>query len=279
MSEEPHQDPRMQDMVRYEVADGIATITLDREEARNALTWDMRDRLGDLFVEASQDLSVRVVVLTGTGRSFCAGADLRKPQPVAPRPDGAPKYAAGDVTKLLQQGWQRLTSTVLGCDKPVICALNGVAAGGGAQLALACDLVIASDAASLVEVFVDRGIVPDAGAAWLVTRLVGPHKAKELLFLGDKVQGEELAHIGLVNRVVPAQQLDAEVAQLAKRLALAPTKAIAITKQLVNKAYESSLQEGLWDEAVGQELAQSTNDASEGVRAFVERRDAKFKGW
>ncbi len=269
----------LDDLVRYEVADGIARITIDREDARNALTWDMRDRLGDLFEQASDDLAVRVVVLTGTGRAFCAGADLRKPQPMSPRPDDAPKYAAGDVTQLLQRGWQRLTSTVLDCAKPVICALNGVAAGGGAQLALACDLVIASDAASLVEVFVDRGIVPDAGAAYLVTRLVGPHRAKELFFLGDKVRGDDLARIGLVNRVVPAAELDAAVEELATRLASAPTKAIAITKQLVNKAYESDRTTALWDEAVGQEIAQASHDAGEGVRAFVERREPDFKGW
>lgn len=269
----------LHELVRYELIDGVATITLDREDARNALTWEMRDRLGDLFRHASDDLAVRVVVLTGTGRAFCAGADLRKPQPMPERPEGAPKYAAGDVTQLLQQGWQRLTRTVLECRKPVICSLNGVAAGGGAQLALACDLVIASEDASLVEVFVDRGIVPDAGAAWLVTRLVGPHKAKELFFLGDKVRGSELAAIGLVNRVVPAVELDAEVAELAARLRAAPTKAIAITKDLVNKAYESDLTSALWDEAVGQEMAQSTVDAGEGVRAFVERREPDFKGW
>ncbi len=272
-------DTPLDDLVRYEVADGIARITIDREDARNALTWDMRDRLGDLFEQASEDLAVRVVVLTGTGRAFCAGADLRKPQPMAERPDGAPKYAQGDVTRLLQQGWQRLTSTVLDCEKPVVCALNGVAAGGGAQLALACDLVLASEDASLVEVFVDRGIVPDAGAAWIVTRLVGPHRAKELFFLGEKVRGADLERIGLVNRVVPTADLAAEVDALAKRLAAAPTRAIAVTKQLVNKAYESDRTTALWDEAVGQELVQGTKDAAEGVRAFVERRDPDFRGW
>lgn len=272
-------EPAVDELVRYEVADGIARITIDREDARNALTWDMRDHLGDLFERASDDLEVRVVVLTGAGRAFCAGADLRKPQPMSPRPDDAPKYAAGDVTRLLQNGWQRLTSTVLDCEKPVIAALNGVAAGGGAQLALACDLVIASEDASLVEVFVDRGIVPDAGAAYLVTRLVGPQRAKELFFLGDKVRGADLERLGLANRVVPAAELTGTVDELAKRLAAAPTKAIAITKQLVNKAFESDRERALWDEAVGQELAQQTHDAAEGVRAFVERRDPTFKGW
>ncbi len=266
-------------LIRYEVADGVARITIDREDARNALTWDMRDHLGDLFERASADLGVRVVVLTGTGRAFCAGADLRKPQPMPERPEGAPRYAAGEVTRLLESGWQRLVSTVLDCGKPVICALNGVAAGGGAQLALACDLVIASLDASLVEVFVDRGIVPDAGAAYLVTRLVGPQRAKELFFFGEKVRGAELERMGLVNRVVPAAELESTVNELAKRLAAAPTQAIAITKALVNRAFESDRTTALRDEAVGQEIAQGTHDAAEGVKAFVERRDPTFRGW
>lgn len=272
-------DKPLDELVRHELRDGIATITIDREDARNALTWDMRDRVADLLEQASDDLFVRVVVLTGTGGSFCAGADLRRPQPTSARPEGAPAHPSGDVTRLLQQGWQRLTRAVLECNKPVICGLNGVAAGGGAQLALACDLVIASEDASLVEVFVDRGIVPDAGAAWIVTRLVGPHRAKELFLLGERVRGQDLASMGLVNRVVPAPDLAGAVAELAARLAIAPTAAIAITKRLVNKAHESSLDEALWDEAVGQELAQSTHDAAEGVRAFIERREADFRGW
>lgn len=269
----------LEELVRCEVADGIARITIDREDAHNALTWEMRDRLGDLFEQLSEDLAVRVVVLTGTGRSFCAGADLRKPQPGVARPEDAPARAVGDVTRLLQRGWQRLTSTVLACDKPVIAELNGVAAGGGAQLALACDLVVASHEASLVEVFVDRGIVPDAGAAWLVTRLVGPQRAKELFFLGDKVRGEDLERLGLANRVVAAPDLRVAVDELAGRLAAAPTQAIAVTKRLVNRAFESDLSTALLDEAVGQELVQGTHDAAEGVRAFVERRSPDFRGW
>jgi len=269
----------LEELVRYEVADGIARITIDREDARNALTWDMRDRLGDLFEEASVDLNVRAVVLSGTGKAFCAGADLRKRQATAPRPDDAPKYTAGDITRMLQEGWQRLVSTVLDCAKPVIVVVNGIAAGGGCQLALAGDLVVASHDAAFTEVFVKRGIVPDAGAAYLVTRLVGPQKAKELFFFGDKVSAADAHAMGLVNKVVPADQLDAAVDEWAKRLAVAPTKAIAMTKSLVNKAFESDRATALHDEAVGQEIVQKTTDAGEGVQAFVERRDPAFKGW
>ena len=272
-------DTPLDALVRYAVADGIARITIDRPAAKNALRWDMRDRIGDLFEQASRDLAVRTVVLAGAGGAFCAGADLRTPQPTPPRPDDAPKRTAGEITRLLAEGWQRLVSTVLDCEKPVIAAVDGVAAGGGCQLALACDLVLASERARFVEVFVHRGIVPDAGAAYLLTRLVGPQRAKELLFLGDPVTADQAAALGLVNRVVPSGELDGLVDDWAGRLAVAPTKAIAVTKQLVNRAFESDRTSALHDEGVGQELVQATQDASEGVRAFVERRDPQFRGW
>ena len=272
-------DTPLDALVRYALDDGIARITIDRPDAKNALRWDMRDRIGDLLVEASRDLTVRVVVLAGAGGAFCAGADLRTPQPGPPRPDDAPKRTAGEITRLLAEGWQRLVSAVLDCEKPVMAAVDGVAAGGGCQLALACDLVLASENARFVEVFVHRGIVPDAGAAYLLARLVGPQRAKELLFLGDPVSADQAAALGLVNRVVPAGELDGLVGEWAGRLAAAPTKAIAVTKQLVNRAFESDRATALRDEGIGQELVQGTQDAAEGVRAFVERRDPTFRGW
>lgn len=259
---------------------GIATITIDRAEAKNALTQPMRDHLGDLFEQLSADLRVRVVVLRGSGDAFCAGADLRggqKDRP--PRPDGAPQMAAGEITAMLQEGWQRLISTIQDCNKPVIAQVNGVAAGGGFQLAVACDLVLAAESARFVQVFVHRGIVPDAGAAYLVTRLIGPQRAKELFFLGDKVGAGDAERIGLVNRVVPDADLDKAIDELAGRLAALPTAAIAVTKRLVNRAYESDRTTALWDEAVGQEVVQRSEDAAEGVAAFRERRDPEFKGY
>lgn len=273
-------DRPVTDLVTSTVDDrGIARITIDRPEAKNALTWTMRDRLADLFAEVGADVGVRAVVLTGAGGAFCAGADLRLPQPPPPRPDDAPPRVVGEVTALLQSGWQRLVSAVLDCPKPVIAAVDGVAAGGGAQLALACDLVLASDRARFVQVFIDRGIVPDAGAAYLVTRLVGPQRAKELFFLGDAVGAEDARAMGLVNRVVPADDLPALVEEWAGRLAAKPTRAIGVTKSLINRAFESDRTTALRDEAVGQELVQASHDAAEGVRAFVERRDPEFRGW
>jgi 2-(1,2-epoxy-1,2-dihydrophenyl)acetyl-CoA isomerase len=270
----------LDDIVRWQVDDaGVARLTIDRPDARNALTWMMRDRISELLEAASVDVGVRAIVITGTGGAFCAGADLRLPQPPPPRPDDAPGRVAGEIATLVARGWQRLATSVLDCDKPVIAAVDGVAAGGGAQLALACDLVIASDRARFVQVFIDRGIVPDAGAAYIVTRLVGPQRAKELFFLGDSVDAPQALDMGLVNRVVAADDLADTVDQLAARLASKPTRAIAVTKALVNRALESDRITALRDEAIGQEIVQATDDAREGVRAFVERREPKFRGW
>lgn len=273
-------DRSLEELVAYDLdARGVATITIDRPETKNALTYLMRDRVSDLLEAASADVNVRVVVVSGSGGAFCAGADLRMPQPPNPRPDDAPKFVAGEVAMLLERGWQRLARAVLECTKPVIAAVDGVAAGGGAQLALACDLVLVSERATFVEVFVNRGIVPDAGAAYIVTRLVGPQKAKELFFFGDSVTADEAYRIGLANRVAAVADLPTLVDEWAGRLATQPTRAIGQTKLLVNRALQSDLDTALRDEAVAQELVQQTYDAREGVQAFVERRDPEFKGW
>jgi 2-(1,2-epoxy-1,2-dihydrophenyl)acetyl-CoA isomerase len=269
----------LEELVRYDLDGGVARITIDREEARNALTASMRDRLIRLFEDASADLHVRVVVLAGKGTSFCTGADLRGGQARAPRPEDAPDVAPGDVARLVRQGWQRLVAAVLDCEKPVVAAVNGTAAGAGVHLALACDLVIAAESARLIEVFVRRGIIPDAGGAYLLARLVGPQRAKELMFFGDDVPAERALELGLVNRVVPDADLDNAVEEWVQRLVVAPTRAIAQTKALVNRALDSDRAAAFADEANAQELNQATGDAQEGVRSFVERRRPKFRGW
>ena len=266
-------------LVRYAVDGGVARIVLDRPDAKNALTAFMRDRLRDLFEQASADLHVRVVVLTGSGDAFCTGADLRGSQPAAPRPHGAPDVAAGDVARVVRSGWQRLVASVLDCEKPVVCGVNGTAAGAGVHLALACDLVIASSQARFIEVFARRGIIPDAGGAYLLTRLAGPQRAKELFFFGDDLPAARALEYGLVNRVVEPEALAAAVDDWAQRLAVAPTRALAQTKALVNRAFESDRGTAFADEATGQELVAASEDFSEGIRAFVERRAPDFKGW
>jgi 2-(1,2-epoxy-1,2-dihydrophenyl)acetyl-CoA isomerase len=268
------------DLLR-ELDGGVLRVTLNRPDAGNALTQDMRDELPVIFDDASADPSVRVVVLSAAGeRHFCTGADLRagRREP-PPKPEGAPDRIVGDVARTIQRGWQRLVTSILDCEKPVICGVNGTAAGGGMHLALACDLVIAAEEAKFVEVFVRRGIAPDAGGAYLLARLVGPQKAKELFFFGDDVPAPEAHRIGLVNRVVPRADLPKALDKWASRLAAAPTKAIGVAKWLTNKALDVDRAASLWDEAHGQELVSGTEDSKEGLRAFAERRDPQFKGW
>jgi 2-(1,2-epoxy-1,2-dihydrophenyl)acetyl-CoA isomerase len=268
------------DAVLRTVADGVAWITLNRPEAGNAITLAMREQIIGWLEEASADLAVRVVVLTGAGeKGFCTGADLRSSGPGPTRPEGAPERAVGDAARLIRTGWQRLVSAVLDCEKPVIAAVNATAAGGGMHLALACDLVLAAEEAKFIEVFVRRGIAPDAGGAYLLPRLIGPQRAKELFFFGDDLPALEAERLGLVNRVVPRAQLLALAGEWAARLASGPTRAIAMAKVLTNRSLESDRATALWDEAVAQELVTGTEDCREGLAAFAERRPPAFRGW
>jgi 2-(1,2-epoxy-1,2-dihydrophenyl)acetyl-CoA isomerase len=268
------------DHLRWQVDDGVAWITLNRPEAGNALTTAMRDQLTEWFEAASRDLAVRAVVLTGTGeKGFCTGADLR-PQPSGEvRPEGAPARTAGEAARMIREGWQRLIVSVLDCEKPVIAAVNATAAGGGLHLAMACDLVLAAEEASFLAVFVRRGIGPDAGGGYLLPRLIGPQRAKELFFFGDEVSAHEAARLGLVNRVVPRDGLEELTRQWASRLAAGPTKAIAMAKHLTNRSFESERAAAFWDESVAQEMVVGTEDCREGLTAFAEHRAPTFKGW
>ncbi|WP_053708439.1 enoyl-CoA hydratase/isomerase family protein [Streptomyces sp. NRRL B-3648] len=257
--------------VRHEIRDGVAYLTLNRPESLNALTPAMRDRLVDLLAEASAAPDVRAVVLTGTGRGFCAGADLRGGA-------GPGDRVPGDVARLLRLGAQRLICAVLDCEKPVLAAVNGTAAGLGAHLAFACDLVLAAESARFVEVFVRRGLVPDAAGAYLLPRLIGPQRAKELMFFGDAVPAPEAHRLGLVNRVVPDPGLPAATQEWATRLSAGPTRALALAKQLLNTSLDTDRASALAAEAWAQEINMTTADAGEGLRAFAERRDARFRG-
>ncbi|ADI09412.1 putative oxidoreductase [Streptomyces bingchenggensis BCW-1] len=253
----------------------MAWITLDRPAAMNAITPDQRERLISLLDDASADPAVGAVVLTATGKGFCAGADLRGG---ARTGASGGERVAGDVARLIRRGAQRLIAAVLDCEKPVIAAVNGTAAGLGAHLAFACDLVIAAESARFIEVFVRRGLVPDGGGAYLLPRLIGPQRAKELLFFGDSLSAAEAERIGLVNRVVPDGELAKTAREWAERLAGGPTRAIALTKQLVNGSLEADRAAAFAAEAAAQEINMTTADAQEGVRAFAERRAPEYRG-
>ncbi len=255
-----------------ETRDGVLWITLNRPDVANALLPAQRDRIIAWLEEASADAAIRVVVLAATGRHFCSGADLGAGDATAPAP------AAGDVSRLLRRGAQRLIAAVLDCEKPVIAEVRGAAAGIGAHLALACDFVVAAEDARFIEVFVRRALVPDGGGAYLLPRLVGPLKAKQLMMLGDDLPAAKAVELGLVTEVAPRDELRTRTEALAARAAAAPTRTLAAIKWLVNASLESSRAQAFADEAVAQENNMGTEDAEEGIASFRERRPARYQG-
>ncbi|MFG2139434.1 enoyl-CoA hydratase/isomerase family protein [Streptomyces sp. NPDC048650] len=269
---QPEPSPSASPLILHATDNGVARITLNRPAAMNALTWDQRERIIELLADASADPDVRAVVITATGKGFCAGADLRG------SPSASEPRVAGDVARLIRRGAQRFIGAVLDCEKPVLAAVNGTAAGIGAHLALACDLVLAAESARFIEVFVRRGLVPDGGGAYLLPRLIGPQRAKELMFFGDAVPAAEAERLGLVNRVVPDDELGKTAREWAERLAAGPTRALALTKQLVNASFDADRAASFAAEAAAQEINMTTADAQEGVASFVERRGPVYRG-
>jgi len=251
----------------YTVVDGIATINLNRPDVYNALNDEITFELQDAFKACAKDAEVRVVVLTGAGKAFCSGQDL--------------KSAAGQKRSFLDSLHRRynpIIRAMRGLPKPILCRLNGVAAGAGCSLALASDMIIASEEATLIEVFINIGLVPDSGSSYFLPRLVGMSKAFELCTMGSKVKAAEALQLGLVSRVVPATELDAAVKEYTDYFSKAPTKAIGIIKKMLNKAATADLDEMLDYEAYCQETAGGTHDHQEGVKAFLEKRKPVFLG-
>jgi 2-(1,2-epoxy-1,2-dihydrophenyl)acetyl-CoA isomerase len=263
----------MADPVLVRVDGGLAWLTLNRPEARNAIDDAMREALFAALARVADDPEIRAAVLTATGDAFCPGADLRSGRKDAPAP-----LHPGAARALMKRNSQRLIRTILELEKPIVAAVNGVAAGMGAHLALACDLVIMASEARFIEVFVRRGLAVDAAGAFLLSRLVGLLKAKELVLLGDDLPAEEALRLGLCNRVVPRAELEETARAWGDRLARGPTFALGLSKRLLERAYESSLETALEEEALAQSLVARSEDVQEGMRAFAERRKPEFKG-
>src|SRR5579863_7569018 len=273
-------DQPLEEQVLHRVENRVSWITLNRPEVRNAITHDQRERVIALLEDASAHVEIGAVVLTATGEGFCTGADLRAGRRPAPaKPEGAPDRIVGDAARMIRRGAQRLIAAVLDCEKPVVAAVNGTAAGIGAHLAFACDLVVAAEEARFIEVFVRRGISPDGGGAYLLPRLVGLQKGKELVFFGDDLPAAEAERLGLVNRVVPRADLERAPGELAGRLAKGPTKALGMAKWLLNRSLDSDRATAFDEEAWAQELVVGTADSKEGIASFVERREPDFKGF
>ncbi|HRE66453.1 MAG TPA: enoyl-CoA hydratase-related protein [Cyclobacteriaceae bacterium] len=252
----------------YTVSNGVATVTLNRPEVYNALNDEITYELQDAWKACAKDEQVRVVVLTGAGKAFCSGQDL--------------KAASGKEKRSFKESLDKRYNPIIRAmrtlPKPIVGKINGVAAGAGCSLALACDILVAAEEASLIEVFINIGLVPDSGSAYFLPRLVGTAKAFELCSTGRKVPAAEAMQLGLVNKVVPLLQLDDAVKSYTDYFATAPTQAIGLIKRMLNKSTQATLDEMLEYEAYCQEIAGTSSDYKEGVTAFLEKRKAEFKG-
>jgi 2-(1,2-epoxy-1,2-dihydrophenyl)acetyl-CoA isomerase len=256
--------------IQLTIDNQVAWVTLNRPDARNAVNDEMREELLGVLADARTNPDVRALVLTGVGKGFCTGADLS-------RRGGGPT-GPGAAREMMRTRSQRLIRALWELEKPVIAAVNGVAAGLGAHLAFACDLIIAAADARFIEVFVRRGIAVDGGGAYLLPRLIGLAKAKELVFFGEDLSAEDALGIGLINRVVSGDGLHAAAKEWAERLASGPTFAIGMSKRLLNRSLDSDLETALDEEAMAQSLVTQSDDTKEGMAAFAERRQPAFKG-
>jgi 2-(1,2-epoxy-1,2-dihydrophenyl)acetyl-CoA isomerase len=251
---------------------GILTITLNRPDKLNAFTDTMLDELTSAFSQAEADSSVRSVVLTGAGRGFCPGQDLAS---------AVERGAGADGFSYAQHLHAHYDPLILGMrrfPKPIIAAINGVAAGAGMSLALACDYRIAVDTATFIQAFVKVGLVPDSGSTWMLPRLIGLTRALDMMLTGRRVNAAEALEWGMVNAVVSAEELMREAYDIAEAFANAPTRTIGLIKQAVEFASTSTLQAALDKEAELQDVAGHTADHAEGIAAFLEKRPAQFKG-
>jgi 2-(1,2-epoxy-1,2-dihydrophenyl)acetyl-CoA isomerase len=264
----------MSDTLRFTIEDGVGWIVLNRPEARNAMNAEMREAYLAALQQCAENPDVRAVVLTATGKGFCTGADLSGSR--AATGAAGPPHPGG--TRDAMKPSQRVIRALWDLEKPIVCGVNGVAAGLGAHLAYACDLVIAAEDARFIEVFVRRGIALDAGGGFLLPRTIGLHKAKELVFFGDDLSAQDAERLGLVNKVVPAAELEATVRQWAKRLAEGPTFAIGLSKRLLNRSLQADMDTLFAEEAFTQALVANSEDMREGIRSFMEKRPPAFKG-
>lgn len=254
--------------LNYALREGVATIHLNRPEVYNALNDEITYELQDALKQVTKDSNVRVVVLTGEGKAFCSGQDLKATA-------GGAKRSFIDS---LHKRYNPIIKAMRELPKPIIGRLNGVAAGAGCSLALACDVLVASENATLIEVFINIGLVPDSGSSYFLPRLVGRAKAFEWCSMGSRINAAEAATLGLVNKVVPVDMLDEAVKEYTDYFASAPTRSIGLIKKMLNKSNTATLEEMLEYEAYCQEIAGNSEDYREGVKAFLEKRKPVFTG-
>lgn len=259
---------KMSQFILSEKIGAILKITLNRPDKYNSFVREMALALQSELKNANSNEEIRAIYLTGNGKAFCAGQDLAE----AIDPNGP------ELTKIVSEHYNPIIEQIRNLDKPVIAAVNGVAAGAGANIALACDIVVATKSASFIQAFSKIGLIPDSGGTYTLTRLVGLQKASALMMLGDKVAPEEAQEMGMIYKVFEDEEFEKSSMKIAQKLSLMPTKALAYTKKLLNESFQNTLSEQLKLEDKYQSLAGKSYDYEEGVNAFLEKRPASFKG-
>jgi len=255
--------------ILLKIENSVAWITLNRPDVFNSFNREMALLLQDILDNCDNDTNVRAIVITGNGKAFCAGQDLKE----VTDPELNPGFR-----KILEEHYNPIIKKIRSIEKPIIAAVNGVAAGAGANIALACDIVVATELASFIQAFSKIGLVPDSAGTFFLPRIIGLQRATALMMLGDKITAEEAKQIGMVYKIFPSGFFDEEVQNLATTLAQMPTKALGLTKRLLNQSLTNNLQQQLALESDLQIEASSSNDYKEGVTAFVEKRKPEFKG-
>ena len=255
--------------IEFQIENKVASIALNRPEVFNSFNREMALQLQQVLDDCAENPEVRAIVLTGKGKAFCAGQDLKE----VTDPELNPGFK-----KILEEHYNPIILKIRAIKKPIIAAVNGVAAGAGANIALACDLVVAHDKVSFIQAFSLIGLVPDSAGTYFLPRLIGFQRASALAMLGDKVGAEEAEHIGMIYKCVSLESFESTVEQLAIRLANMPTKALGMIKELFNASMTNSLEEQLAMESKYQIEAAQSEDYAEGVAAFIEKRQPKFKG-
>src|SRR5690554_2084366 len=255
--------------ITKEIKDKVAYLTLNRPDVFNSFNREMALLLQRELDACEENADIRAIVITGNGRAFCAGQDLKE----VTSPELNPGFK-----KILEEHYNPIISRIRKIEKPIIAAVNGVAAGADANIALACDVVVASEQASFIQAFSKIGLVPDSGGTFFLPRLIGFQKASAVAMLGDKVSAVEAEKMGMIYRVFPAENFWEEAKKIAETLSQMPTKALALTKQLLNASLKNSLDEQLKLESVYQIEAAQTDDYNEGVQAFIEKRKPEFTG-
>ncbi|MCB0259738.1 MAG: 2-(1,2-epoxy-1,2-dihydrophenyl)acetyl-CoA isomerase [Calditrichaeota bacterium] len=256
--------------VKFTVEAGVGTIVLNRPEVLNSFHRPMGREFQKALEVCRDDPALRAVLITGEGRAFCAGQDLAEAAP--------PGKPLADIRSIVEQTYNPAIRLIRAIEKPVVCAVNGVAAGAGANIALSCDIVLASEKASFLQAFCHIGLVPDSGGTFFLPRLVGLPRAAAMMLLGEKIPAAEALGMGMIYKVYPPESLPEEALKLARHLAAQPTRGLGLTKRLLNQSLQNDLETQLNQEAELQAAAGATEDYQEGVQAFLEKRKANFKG-